>query len=288
MDATLWSRFAELQGMMSVFEGCRGRTILPLEILVQRPDGVVDVCLYAWEVPFMPPDWTDLSVFEHPGIMRAVLVPYPQPHFLLQGYVEAIQSCVATFIIHQIDVRMDQFATQQRAVAQQSTPAVPQFYREAHYQTAHSAASASSPSMHHPTMSAHLRTLEEIQHLLHLRASIRHQQATRQSFPPPPPPPPPPSSAAGSAVDQCQECCIAHTPRDLHPQVTSSVQQTAPPLLQNASTYVHERSTRPVRPLPTRSNLAITIPAEEQQRVSSSADAGRRVVVQRRPEHEQF
>jgi hypothetical protein len=125
MDATLWSNFSELQEMMSVFEGCRGRTILPLEVLVQRPDGVVDVCLYAREVPFMPPDWTDLSVFDHPGIVHTVLVPYPQQHFLIQGYVEAIQSCVATFIVCQMDIRMDQFATQQRMIARQSTPAVP-------------------------------------------------------------------------------------------------------------------------------------------------------------------
>jgi hypothetical protein len=229
-----------------------------------------------------------LHAFEHPGIVHAVLVPYPQPHFLLQGYVEAIQSCVATFIVHQMDIRMDQFATQQRKVARQLTPAVPQFYRDAHYQSAQVAASASSPSMHHPTMSAHLCTLEEIQHLLHLRASVRHQQATRQSFPPPPPPPPPTSSLTGSSADQCQECRIAHTPRDIHPKVTSTIQQAASPLLQNASTYAPDRPNRPVRPLPARSSLAVTIQAEGHQGVSSSADADRPVVVLRQPEHDDF
>jgi hypothetical protein len=282
MDAALWSKFSELQGMMSVFEGCRGRTILPLEILVQRPDGVVDVCLYAREVPFMPPDWTDLSVFEHPGIVHMVLVLYQQPHFLIQGYVEAIQSCVAAFIVQQMDIRMDQFATQQRVVARQTTPAVPPFYRESQYQAAYSAASASSsvcPSMHRPTVTAHIRTLEEIQHLLQLRASVRHHQEMRQQESLPPPPPLPPSSTTGSSADYCRECRVVHTACNVHPHVTSSEAQPAPQPLQNFSTYFPEGPARPVRPLPSRGNLEITVPAEGPQRVSSSADADRRVVV---------
>jgi hypothetical protein len=187
--------------------------------------------------------------------------------------------------------RMDQFATQQRMVARQSTPAVPPFYRESQYQAALSVTSASTavcPSMHHPTVTAHIRMLEEIQHLLHLRASVRRQQEMRQRESFPPPPPPPPSSTTGSSADFCQECRIVHTPRNVHPQVTSSVPQSAPQPLQQVSTYLAERPARPVRPLPSRSNLEITVPAEGQQRVSSSVDGDRRVVVLRQPEPDDF
>jgi hypothetical protein len=110
--------------MMSVFEGFLG-SIVPLEFLVQHPDGIVDVRLYHRDIPFMPPDWTDITMFDQQGIVQALPVPYPHAHFFIQGYAEAIQSCVTTFMVHQIDCKMDQFTTQQRIVARRTTLSFP-------------------------------------------------------------------------------------------------------------------------------------------------------------------
>jgi hypothetical protein len=249
----------------------------------------------------MPPDWSNVSMFDHPGVVHAALVPYPQPHFLIQGYVEAIQSCVTTFIVHQLDIRMDQFAMQQRLVARQMKPPVPAFYLEPQYHSAYSAvapASTSAPTMHRPTVAAHIRTMEEIQNLLHLRATLRQrQEASHRGRAPPPPPP---AAESAPPADYCQDCGVIHTALNSHPNVTSSLARPAPTTLQNVSTSFTEhparpmqsfteRPARPTRPLPSqRGRPEGTISPEGQQGISSSADADSRRVILWQPDHSEF
>jgi hypothetical protein len=262
----------------------------PLEVLVQRPDGIVDVLLYLREIPFMTSDWSDKTLFEHPGIVHTVLVPYPQPHFLVQGYVEAIQSCVTTYIVHQMDIKMDQFATQQRMVARQTTPPVPAFYREARYQSAYTtmaAANSSCPAMHRPRVTSHLCTMEEIQHLLHMQATHRHRQTVHHGDHSLPLPGAPPASSAEAGY--CQECRVIHLPMNSVSHVTPSPAQPTPAVTQSASPVRPEHPARPTRPSLSQGGRSESPTSPEgQQGVSSSADTDSRRVVLRQPDLTDF
>jgi hypothetical protein len=46
MDDTLWKAYSDIAKMMATFKAFLDRPIVPLEFLLQRSDGIVDVRLY--------------------------------------------------------------------------------------------------------------------------------------------------------------------------------------------------------------------------------------------------
>jgi hypothetical protein len=50
----------------------------------------------------MPNDFHDISIFAHHGIVAAYYRVFPEPHFFIMGFQEAIQNLLQAYFLRQV------------------------------------------------------------------------------------------------------------------------------------------------------------------------------------------
>jgi hypothetical protein len=121
MDEQAWVQIDMINQLIMLFESSRGSRMMEFDVIVRRPDGICDAAVYHRQVPLLSNDSKDISIFAHQGIVTAMFRPFPEPHFYVIGYLEAIHHCLEAHYLQQVHLRFGE-AIRRHAVLAHRTP----------------------------------------------------------------------------------------------------------------------------------------------------------------------
>jgi hypothetical protein len=100
------SQLEEVKQLIMLFQSFRQARMMQLQLLVCRPDSVCDILVYHRQVPLMTNDFTDTTIFQHQGIVSALYRQFPEPHFFITGFPEAVHNALESFYLAQVLQRL--------------------------------------------------------------------------------------------------------------------------------------------------------------------------------------
>jgi hypothetical protein len=90
MDESTVAQLVAVTQLLMLIESFANSRMMQLEVVRSRADGICDVLVHHRDIPLMSDDCTDVSIFNHQGIVAALHRTFPEPHFLVTGFLEAI------------------------------------------------------------------------------------------------------------------------------------------------------------------------------------------------------
>jgi hypothetical protein len=77
MDETTWIQLETVKQLIMLFESFKLSRMMQLEVVARRPDSICNVIVYHRQIPLMPSDCQDISIFAHQGIVSAIHRTFP-------------------------------------------------------------------------------------------------------------------------------------------------------------------------------------------------------------------
>jgi hypothetical protein len=96
MDELCWNLFSQLRHLMDTFEQFHYTPCVQPDILHAYPSGATDMILPIDGIPWTGLDFHTPMIFQHSGIAYTRFVTEPVEHFVIHGYVDAVQHCIFT------------------------------------------------------------------------------------------------------------------------------------------------------------------------------------------------
>jgi hypothetical protein len=140
MDEQSWIQLDMVKQLIMLFESFKDSRMMTLDVIARRSDGICDVAVYHRHVPLLPNDSKDLSIFAHQGIVAAIFRPFPEAHFFVTGYLEAIHNCLETYYLAQVHQRLGQAVRRHAVLASRTPRPYPASYddvRNRHFEPVH-------------------------------------------------------------------------------------------------------------------------------------------------------
>jgi hypothetical protein len=127
MEDTIAAQLEEVKQLIMLFQSFRQARMMQLQLLVRRPDSVCDILVYHRQVPLMTNDFQDVSIFNHQGIISAIYRQFPEPHFFIMGFPEAVHNALESFYLAQVLQRLSAAVTRHAALAARSPRPYPAY-----------------------------------------------------------------------------------------------------------------------------------------------------------------
>jgi hypothetical protein len=130
MDDTTWIQLETVKLLIMLFESCKRSRMMQLEVVARRPDSICNVIVYHRQIPLMPSDCQDISIFAHQGIVSAIHRTFPEPHFFITGFIEAIHNSLESYYLTQVHQRLGEAVRRHAVLAARSPRPYPAYYDE--------------------------------------------------------------------------------------------------------------------------------------------------------------
>jgi hypothetical protein len=121
MEQSTLAQLEMVQQLLLLITAFTTSRLMQLDVVLTRPDGICDVLVHHRDIPLMSDDFRHTSIFNHQGIVSAVFRDFPEPHFLVSGFLEAIHNSLEAFYLVQVHARLGQ-AVQRFIRLASSTP----------------------------------------------------------------------------------------------------------------------------------------------------------------------
>jgi hypothetical protein len=128
MDETTLVQLETVKQLLMLIESSKYSRMMPLEIVAHRPDNICDVLVYHRNIRLMDNDFTDVSIFQHQSIVSAIYRTFPEPHFFVTGYLQAIHNSLEVFYLAQVHKRLGEVLTRHAGLASRSPGPYPAYY----------------------------------------------------------------------------------------------------------------------------------------------------------------
>jgi hypothetical protein len=130
MEDTVWAQFEEVKQLIMLFQSFKQTRMMQLELLVRRPDNVCDILVYHRQIPLMTNDFQDVTIFQHQGIVSALYRQFPEPHFFITGFPEAVHNALESFYLAQVLQRLSAAVRRHAALAARTPRPYPAYYND--------------------------------------------------------------------------------------------------------------------------------------------------------------
>jgi hypothetical protein len=130
MEDTIAAQLEEVKQLIMLFQSFRPARMIQLQLLVRRPDSVCDILVYHRQVPLMTNDFTDTTIFQHQGIVSVLYRQFPEPHFFIMGFPEAVHNALESYYLAQVLQRLRATVTRHAALAARSPRPYPAYYED--------------------------------------------------------------------------------------------------------------------------------------------------------------
>jgi hypothetical protein len=128
MDETAWVQLEMVKQLIMLFESFKNSKMMQLEVVARRPDGICDVLVYHRKIPLMPNALQDISIFAHQGIVSAIYRTFPEPHYFVTGFLEAIHNTLEAYYSAQVHRKLGEAVRRHAILASRSPRTYPSYF----------------------------------------------------------------------------------------------------------------------------------------------------------------
>jgi hypothetical protein len=128
MDETTLVQLQTVKQLITLMESFKHSRMMQLEVVARRPDSICDVIVYHRNIPLMISECTDISIFQHQGIVSATHQTFLEPHFFVTGFIEAIHNSLEAFYLSQVHKRLGEAVHRHAVLASRSPRPYPAYY----------------------------------------------------------------------------------------------------------------------------------------------------------------